>query len=137
MDTLIQQYVKEGFTYLEITELLNHRHGYVISLSTLKRKLRRMGIKKRSLVSARSSMQEVEAAVQTELSGSGANIGYRRVHRALISQGLICRQVDVRRIIKTIDPEGVNRRRRRRLHTDEVMSLRVLIMYGILTAMTN
>ena len=122
MDTLIRQYVCNGFAYLEIIELLKRQHSYTISLSTLKRRLRYLGIKRRAVQSVRNPLQDVEVAVRNELSSSGSNIGYRRVHRSLVSQGYICRQADVRRIIKGIDPEGVNRRRRRRLHRRKYIS---------------
>lgn len=44
------------------------------------------------------------------------------MYRSLVSQGLICRQADVRRIIKSIDPDGVTRRQRRRLHRRKYIS---------------
>ena len=49
------------------------------------------------------------------LAGSGSGVGYRKIHRSLIRKGLICRREDVRKLIKTIDPEGVDSRKKRRL----------------------
>ena len=62
MEGFILQYAREGFTYLEVTEMLKHRHGYVISLSTLKRKLKDLGFKKRALSSVRNTLYNVEMA---------------------------------------------------------------------------
>ena len=122
MDALIKQYVGNGFTYLEIVELLKCRHKYSISLSTLKRRLRHLGIKRRALQNVRSPLRDIEIAVRNEFSSSGSDIGYRRIHRSLVSQGYICRQADIRRMIKDIDPEGVDRSRRRRLHRRKYIS---------------
>ena len=53
---------------------------------------------------------DIEISVRNEFSSSDSDIGYRRVHRSLNSQGYICRQADIRRMIKDIDPEDVNRK---------------------------
>ena len=45
----IFRYFKGGFTYTEIVEFLQVRHGYGMSLSTLKRWLREKGMRKRPL----------------------------------------------------------------------------------------
>ena len=65
---------------------------------------------------------DIEISVRNEFSSSDSDIGYRRVHRSLVSQRYICRQADIRRMIKDTDPEGVNRRRRRRLHRRQYTS---------------
>ena len=108
--------------YLEITELLKHRHGYQVSLSTIKRRLREKGCKKRALVTARSPRSDVYQAVLEELRGCGSLMGYRRVHRSLLSKGIICRREDIRKMMKDIYPEGVDLRRRRRLRRREYTS---------------
>ena len=122
MEAIIKQYFTNGFTYLEIVELLKHQHRYSISLSTLKRRLRSQGLQRRTLQTIRAPINAVESAVQNELYGSGLGIGYRRVHRSLQSQGIICRRDDLRKILKRIDPEGVDHRRRRRLHRSKYIS---------------
>ena len=88
MDEHIVKYFNDGFTYLEITEVLKHRHSYQVSLSTIKRRLREKGCKKRALVTARSPRSDVYQAVLEELRRSGSLMGYRRVHRSLLSKGI-------------------------------------------------
>lgn len=73
-------------------------------------------MRRRPLQEVRSDERGIVEAVRDELSGSGSNIGYRRIHRALVSKGNFCRREDVRRIIKCLDPDGVELRKRRRLH---------------------
>ena len=115
LDSHICRYFQNGFTYVEILEFLTKQHGYEISLSTLKRRLRKMGMIRRPLQNVRCSEIELVDAVRNELAGSGSGIGYRRIHCSLLKKGVICRRDDVRRVIKFIDPEGVDSRRKRRL----------------------
>ena len=113
---VILKYLDDGLTYEEIREFLRVQHASEISLSTLKRWIKSKGIKRRPLSGIRSSQSVIFNAVQEELSGSGANFGYRRMHRSLLSAGIICRRKDVRLAIKQLDPEGVELRKKRRLH---------------------
>ena len=109
-------------TYEEIREFLRIQHSCEISLSTLKRWIKRKGLRRRPLACIRSSMSVIADAVQEELDGSGANFGYRRMHRALLSKGTICRRNDVRLSLKQLDPDGVNLRKWRRLHRRKYVS---------------
>ena len=112
----VNRYVGDGFTYLEIIELLRSRHDVSVSLSTLKRYLRRNGISRRALQNRRSNNLVTREAIQSELDGSGQGLGYRRLHRILLTKGIVCRREDVRSILLELDPEGVNLRKNRRLH---------------------
>lgn len=49
----IEHYFLEGFQYLEIISFLSNLHGIVMSLSTLKRRLRRMGLWRKAANAAR------------------------------------------------------------------------------------
>ena len=97
LEELIFKYFDYGFWYKEILEFLEFVHGYSLSLSSLKRILRRNNKKRRAL---RCSQQELSDAVERELAGSSNNVGYRRMHRILISKGIQCRREDVRCAIK-------------------------------------
>ena len=99
----IFKYFEGGFTYTEILEFLWVRHGYVMSLSTLKIWLRKKGMRKHPLEAIRNDTSDIFEAVRDELSGSGADIGYRRIHKALKSKGYICRSDDLRQIDKQVD----------------------------------
>ena len=112
----IFRYFEGGFTCAEILEFFRVRHGYARSLSTLKRWLRKKGVRKRPLEATRNNMSHIFEAVRNELSGSGADIGYRRIHKALKSKGYSCRRDDVRQTVKQLDPDSVKLRKRTRLH---------------------
>ena len=62
------------------------------------------------------------AAVRQELSGSRSSIGYRRVWAHLQKTGLKVRREDVRRVILQYDPDGVSRRKRRKLRQRKYFS---------------
>ena len=87
----IFRYFEGGFTYTEILEFLRVRHGCVMSLSTLKRWLRKVE-------AIGNDMSDIFEAVRGELE-SRADIGYRRIHKVLKSKGYICRRDDVRQIL--------------------------------------
>ena len=112
----VRRYFNDGFSYEEILEFLKIRHEYICSLSTLKRFLRKNGLRKRPLANFRDSNNLIVEAIRIELDGSGRGMGYQRMHQALISQGIHCRREDVRKIVKELDSEGVELRRKKRLH---------------------
>ena len=74
-----------------------------------------MGLSRRSFVTQRTPDVEVEAAAQDEIKGSGSNVRYRRVWASLRTKGVIARREDVRQLLLRLDPEGVERRKSRKL----------------------
>ena len=79
----IFRYFEGGFTYTEILEFLRVRHGYVRSLSTLKRWLMKKGMRKHPLEAIRNDTSDIFETVGNELSGSGVDRCYKRIHKAL------------------------------------------------------
>ena len=80
-------------------------HGIEISLRQLKRVLRRQGLRRRK---DHSDISEILNAIETELEGSGNNIGYRQMHQRLrIVYGHVVQKETVQVIIKELDPAGV------------------------------
>ena len=100
----------------EIACFLAVCHGIAISLSHLKRLLRRFGLRRRPLGGNESPMEEIVKAVHEEISGSGSMIGYRAMWNRLRKDHdlLVCRDT-VRILMLELDPEGVNDRRRKRM----------------------
>ncbi|XP_069102385.1 uncharacterized protein [Argopecten irradians] len=71
----------DGFTYLEIQAKL-HLQGLSISIRTLKRHMKRLGLSRRG----HSSMEEVILAIQEEIKGSGKSLGYRSMKLRLLTK---------------------------------------------------
>ena len=78
LNRLLEYYFNCGFAYREIIEFLKVYHNENVSLSTVKRKFKEMGLSRRSIVTQRTPDVEVEAAVQDEITGSGSNVSLRR-----------------------------------------------------------
>ena len=74
-----------------------------------------MGLSRRSIITRRTADVEVEAAVQDEITGTGSNVGYRRVCVSLRRKGAIARREDVPQLLLRLDPEEVERRKSRKL----------------------
>lgn len=108
----IKLYFGLGFNNKDILKLLAHNHRIIISIRTLKRRCRELGLFRRK---NHTNLNEVIAFVQDELSGSGQMQGYRWLHQRAIQRGFVVQQDVIRQIIKLLDPQGVELRRARRL----------------------
>ena len=70
-DELLSKYFEHDFTYLEIKEFLKVHYEYNVSLSTIKRHLKKMNLFKRPLAGRRISRTAVSELVREELLASG------------------------------------------------------------------
>ena len=104
-ETLVGQYFELVLNYVKIISFLLLTRG--ISFRQLKRILQRKGLKRWQNY---SDPAEVVAAAGRELEGSGSLVGYRQMHLGLRTDyGLVADRETVRRILKTLDPGGVER----------------------------
>ena len=87
-------------------------HGITASLSTLKRRLQTLALSRRA---ANLSVDELKEAIQRELSGSGCFVGYRRFWATLRQKGYFVKRATIMTILRELDPEGVNSRKRKTL----------------------
>jgi len=107
---LVSQYFKQGYTNLEILEFLKF-HGINISLSTLKRRLTSLGLSRISFV----TNDELRSAIEKELGRSGCFVGYRKMWARLRMKGIIVKRARVMTLLRELDPDGVESRRKKRL----------------------
>ena len=59
-----------------------------------------------------TDLEEVAAFVEGEMAGTGQLQGYRWMHQRAIQRGFVVSQETIRLIIKILDSEGVELRRR-------------------------
>lgn len=112
-DVLIERYFQLGLQHQEILAFLMLSHGIVLSLRQLKRILARRQLRRRNNT---SDMDAVLQAIDTELNGSGSTVGYRALwQRLLCDHNLVIGKETVRRVLRIVDPTGVERRSRNRL----------------------
>ena len=105
-----------GYPYNAIVELLGN-NGIHISLSTLKRRLKRLGLKRKENV---FEEDQLCALITEEIQGPGQLSGYRGIWHAFhLKHGVhVSRHVSrhvVARLLRDIDPDGVQSRKARRL----------------------
>ena len=112
----IRAYFMQALTNAEILGLVAIVHNYVISMRTLKRWLKRIGLK-RPKRNTESSLEEIVAAILKEMDGYvGSFSGYRDMTRCLrMKHNLSVRRETVMETMRVIDPDGVSLRRRHRL----------------------
>ena len=115
-EDLITSYFNQALTNAEIVGLLVLRHGIVCSVRTLKRILKRLGLK-RARHSTESLTEHIVGALLEELENScGSFMGYRQLTRRLRRKyDLKVRRDTVMRALRIIDPVGVERRQKRAL----------------------
>ena len=108
---LISSYFKQGYTNLEMLEFFK-LHGITISISTLKRRLRTLGLSRRS---ANIPLDEFKGIIERELGGSGCFVGYHRIWARLRRKGYMVKRITGMKLLRELDPEGVESRKRKRL----------------------
>lgn len=115
-EQLIRNYFLQDFTNIEIVGFLALQHGITISVRTVKRILHRMRLK-RACLANESALEQIVSAILDELENScGSFAGYRQLTRRLRRKyNLIVRRDTIMKCLRVIDPEGVERRKRRRL----------------------
>lgn len=112
--TWIQKYFNEGYGYKDIVLMLSKKHNVVISLRTLERHLKKHEMRRKCFVE--SSLNEIVVAIESELEGSGKNLGYRLMKRKILEEyGVRAKYKTVLNILRVLDPDGIERRSRYRL----------------------
>ena len=113
-EELIKLYFERCYTNIEITNALALGHAIIISTRTVKRILKRLNLKRRTPIM--SPLEDVVAVILKEIEGSGSCLGYRTMWKRLKTQyRLKVTRDTIMQALRVIDPNGVDRRKRRRL----------------------
>ena len=118
---VLKNYFTAGFSYKEICNFLFRFHKIKITIRHLNRLLRQCNLQRRG---NHSNINTVIKFIQDELKGSSSCFGYRYMLQKLRSSGLTADKETVRLILKSLDPVGVDRRKRRKLARHEYHSFR-------------
>ena len=111
-ERLIEIYFNLGFKQTEILYFLASKHRIVICLRTLQNILRRLAFYRRKYT---SPILDVTLFILEILRGSGKLHGYRWMHAKCIADGIVVSYHVVRHLLSILDPEGVDKRKKRRL----------------------
>ena len=118
---LVQKYFHKNCTQQDIKELLRKNHGIKISISTIKRILSSLGLKRKNIIE--SNIEDICSAVINELFESGFNLGYRALWSKLKKQyNLIVKRETVYYILRIADPDGVASRLANKLQRRQYLS---------------
>jgi hypothetical protein len=112
MDALISLYFNMGLLYKDIVNILALQHGMVISLCSVERLLRGMSLSRRKNY---SRIVDTVDFIQGQIQTSGKLHGYRWMYNKAMLHGFKCKKEDVRTILRVLDGEGTEQRRKRRL----------------------
>ena len=100
-EDIVRHYFFKGFTYEEIRMFLQKNHGLEISITTLKRRIKAYGLRRRE---PDYDVNEIRAAIEDIVDGYGLQLKGLRVPRIVVQE-----------ILNEIDPEGTEMRRAHRL----------------------
>lgn len=110
----IESYFLSGYDYDTILCFLAKYHGLDISMSTLKRRLNEYGLKRRNALEVDDN--HIVEVIQQELDGPSMCQGYRSMwHTLRLKYGLCVPRAKVQMVLKELDPDGTEERRRHRL----------------------
>ena len=108
---MISCYFNRGYNAYEIVGFLLLCHGISISVHHVHRLLARLGLRRRN---NESDLREITNTISRCLLNGDNDLGYRALWKKLnFIHGL--KQRTTLEILRFLDPEGVNRRRARRL----------------------
>ncbi|CAC5359736.1 unnamed protein product [Mytilus coruscus] len=110
---LISRYFAQGYTNKEISQVLMAVHKISISISQIKRILRSLELKRRKV---NFPLTGIIGAIYKIIENSGQCLGYRTVWKRLTTEfGFVIPRKSVMELLRMIDPDGVAKRRKRRL----------------------
>jgi DNA-binding Lrp family transcriptional regulator len=118
-DKLVQLYFELGLSHDEILSFLAIVDQVIISKSTLKRILRRLRLSRRKDY---SDICDVALYILNELQNSGQRHGYRWMHNKCKLSGFTVSRDTVYHLMKILDPNGILKRKKRRLHRRQYVS---------------
>ena len=108
-----------GYQYDVIVALLE-KNGHKMHLRKLKRRLSDLGLRRKGHDVNES---EIELLIRREVEGAGRLAGYRNIWHALrLRHHVYVPRSLVARLLKKIDPDGVEDRRARRLRRRQYLS---------------
>ena len=100
--------------------LLEEVHNIKLGKRQLHRILRSMSLNRRH---RKTPINQVICCIKDLIQGSESLFGYRLMHQKLRSMGYVIDQHSVRLILKTLDPDGVSARARKRLRRRTYISV--------------
>ena len=113
LEHCIRHCFNQGLEYFEILQFLQRYHHTTICKSTLLRRLKDYGLSRWTNINITNNViQETRDRIVSIVDGSGSSSGYRSVWHSLQLAGFCVPRNLVQRLLKDIDPERTDSRRR-------------------------
>ncbi|XP_051782603.1 uncharacterized protein LOC127527557 [Erpetoichthys calabaricus] len=112
-------YFDLGLEQKDILLCLAHNHGIIVSLRTLQRNLQCLNLYRRK---HKTDSLDLALFLQQEINKSGRLHGYKWMHAKCLAKGFVTDSESIRFLLKTLDPEGVEQRKRRCLRRRQFSS---------------
>ena len=107
---------------------LSNQHDINISLRQLHRLLRQQNLYRRY---HKHTVNVVLETIKADIDGPSTNLVYRSIHQKLIYNGIKTDRETVTLCLKTIDPEGVKRKKAHKLKRQVYVSQRLNFIWHI------
>ena len=121
VNDLLIKYFNKNCTHEEIRVILLQKHNIRLSVTTIKRKLHTLNLKRKN--PKENNLEDILFAVIEEVHACGYNLGYRSLWQKLKKKyNLIVKRETVYKLLKIVDPDGVAERFGHRLHRREYLS---------------
>jgi hypothetical protein len=121
---IIEQYFHLGYKYEHIILLLKSEHGLNMNVRTLKRRLKSYNLSRRNLDDANICEEQIRNLTRQEMQSAAGNLaGYRKMwHILRIKHHLHVPRVLVQRVLKELDPEASELRKKKKLKRRQYLS---------------
>ena len=110
--TTVTFYFSRGFEYKSIIHMLSKQHGIKMSERTLKNRLKEFGLRRKLALYDEAQLRR---QIEQEMEGPGCMAGYRSMSHTLSMKSIRVPRRVVEEIMRELDPEGCETRRRKRL----------------------
>lgn len=121
VEHLVRAYFEHEYSNLDIVLCLASSHGVYISIRTVKRILKRLGLRRR-VPCTEDIVKEAYEEIESQLRSSGRMIGYKTMWKRLQHKGIRLGRNKVRELMLELDYEGVQTRRRKRIRRREYLN---------------
>lgn len=115
-EDVVKNLFYRGYTYEEIIVMLHKFHDIHMCLRTLKRRLREWNLTRKNV---QYNINIVRDTIIELLDGLDSLVGYRSIWHPLRLKGIIVPRKVVQYLLKELDPDRTERRKRHRLHRRE------------------
>ena len=113
IERILLLYIRNGYTYNKILQLLKHEHSIKMSLGTLCNRVKTYGIGKRSQSNYHGDINQLKSVIGEEVRDCGQLLGYRSMWNHLrLNHNIYAPRDHVMTAFHPVDPAATEARRK-------------------------